>query len=96
MAKSQDEQIAAFRNFFLLSVIAICILIACLYVSGVIFAYLIYGKVGLFKIFTLRPENQILYFLDLFIKSWNIIAIDFKSIGLTGSNYFTVKLILSQ
>lgn len=96
MAKSQDEQIAAFRNFFLLSVIAICILIACLYVSGVIFAYLIYGKVGLFKIFTLRPENQILYFLDLFIKSWNIIAIDFKSIGLTGSNYFTVKLIISS
>ena len=96
MAKSQDEQIAAFRNFFLLSAIAICILIACLYVSGVIFAYLIYGKVGLFKIFTLRPENQILYFLDLFIKSWNIIAMDFKSIGLTGSNYFTVKLIVSS
>ena len=96
MAKSQDEQIAAFRNFFLLSAIAICILIACLYVSGVIFAYLIYGKVGLFKIFTLRPENQILYFLDLFIKSWNIIAMNFKSIGLTGSNYFTVKLIVSS
>lgn len=96
MAKSQDEQIAAFRNFFLLSAIAICILIACLYVSGVIFAYLIYGKVGLFKIFTLRPENQILYFLDLFIKSWNIVAINFKSIGLTGSNYFTVKLIVSS
>lgn len=96
MAKSQDEQIAAFRNFFLLSAIAICILIACLYVSGVIFAYLIYGKVGLFKIFTLRPENQILYFLDLFIKSWNIIAMNFKSIGLSGSNYFTVKLIVSS
>ena len=96
MAKSQDEQIAAFRNFFLLSAIAICILIACLYVSGVIFAYLIYGKVGLFKIFTLRPENQILYFLDLFIKSWNIVAMNFKSIGLTGSNYFTVKLIVSS
>ena len=96
MAKNQDEQIAAFRNFFLLSIIAICIVLLCFYISGLLFVYLVYGKTGMIKVLSLELDNQIFYFLDLFIKSWKIIGNNFSMIGFKGSSYFFPKLLASS
>ena len=96
MAKTQDEQIAAFRNFFLLSVIAMLALLLCFYASGLMFVYLVYGQPGIVKVLSLEAESQIFYFLDLFIKSWQIVANNFNMIGFKGSNYFFTKLLASS
>lgn len=96
MARSQDEQIAAFRNFFLLSTIGLVILLICFYLSGMLLVFLLYNKIGIVKLLSMRPEVQLFYLLDLFTKSWQITIINFQKIGITGSNYFIPKLVASS
>ena len=96
MARSQDEQIAAFRNFFLLSTIGLVILLICFYLSGMLLVFLVYNKIGIVKLLSMRPEVQLLYLLDLFTKSWQITIINFQKIGIAGSNYFIPKLVASS
>ena len=96
MARSQDEQIAAFRNFFLLSTIGLVILLICFYLSGMLLVFLVYNKAGIVKLLSMRPEVQLLYLLDLFTKSWQITIVNFQKIGIAGSNYFIPKLVASS
>ena len=96
MARAQDEQIAAFRNFIVLGGLGLITLLICLYITGIFTILLLQKRAGVVKVLAMDPISQIYYIVDLFIRSWKVVSMNFAKIGFTGGHFLIPKLIIGS
>ena len=93
---TQEEQVVAFRNFMVFSAIGLIILVLIVYLSGLLTTFLLYKKVGLVRVVNMDPVGQVDYLFKLLYKSWSVLIKNFSRVGLTGSNYFALKVFFGS
>jgi type IV secretion system protein VirD4 len=94
MAQSQDEQVAAFRNFIILMALGIMSLLVCFYITGIIVLALTQRRVVFIRVFAMDPPSQLWYIANTLFRSWIIVAKNIQRLGFNKSNYLAPKVIL--
>lgn len=96
MAKAQDEQVIAFRNFIILGSLGIIILLLCLYATGLFVILLTQKKYTLTRVFAMDFQSQIIYAANVLVQSWQAVINNFAKLGVAGSNYFIPKVLFGS
>ncbi len=96
MAQAQDEQIIAFRNFVVLGSLGLITLLLCVYITGIFTILLLQKKAGVMRIFAMDFPSQVIYIIDLFIRSWKIVISNFTKLGFSGGTYLIPKLVIGS
>jgi len=96
MAQAQEEQVAAFRNFVLLSSLFLVILVLCFYISGVFLVLILQKQTGISKLFSMQLQSQFLYLFLIFYKNWKFIIENYSILGFKGGKFFIVKNIIGS
>lgn len=96
MAKAQDEQIAAFRNFMVFSGLALMAILLCAYITGLLLILILQKHVGIARLFAMDLPSQILYIFDLFVRSWKIVTSNFLKLKFSGGSFFIPKVVFAS
>ncbi|MDR3289791.1 MAG: type IV secretory system conjugative DNA transfer family protein [Rickettsiales bacterium] len=97
MAQTQDQQIAAFRNFLILTSLFVMSLVFLFYIASIVVLVLntkLPVKALLQNIFSREPTTQIDYLLSSLIKAWKLLINNVQKLGFKGSNYYVPKVAL--
>ncbi|MDR0423763.1 MAG: type IV secretory system conjugative DNA transfer family protein [Rickettsiales bacterium] len=95
MASTQEQQVAAFRNFMILSILLIASLLFVFWISGVIFIYLTQRPGTIRRIFTYQPKDQVMYLYDTIRRYFIFIKNNLLRLGYNRQNYLVPKFLVS-
>lgn len=95
MAATQEAQIIALRNFVILALIWVLVLVSCVYVTGILTVYLLSGKDTVMQQLAAPLDYQIISFSLFVLKSWTYVVNNVGRIGFADHNHFLPKLLVS-
>lgn len=95
MAKAQDEQIVAFRNFMVLGSLALIAILGCLYLIGIFAIFMVQHRTGLHRLFAMDPMAQTMYITNVLIRYWQAVFENFAKLGFKGAHFFIPKVIFA-
>ena len=94
MAKAQDEQIVAFRNFMVLGSLGLIAIVACLYLIGVFIIFMVQHRTGLHRLFAMDAMAQTMYITNVLTRYWQAVFENFTKLGFAGAHFFIPKVII--
>jgi type IV secretion system protein VirD4 len=94
MAQTQDEQVAAFRNFMILSALGIMSFLLCFYISGLVVIYLVQSRATIMRMFSMDPPAQLTFLGGTMYRMWVTVTRNIQRLGFAGSRYLVPKVIL--
>ena len=96
MARTQDAQVAAIRNFFILTLMWLLIVASCVYLTGIFLMFLVYGTQSVRQILFISFPDQVTTALNTITQLWTSFLNNKQEITLTNYNYFLPKLIFGS
>ncbi|MDR2526847.1 MAG: type IV secretory system conjugative DNA transfer family protein, partial [Rickettsiales bacterium] len=94
MAQTQDQQVAAFRNFVILTALGIMSFLLCFYVTGMIVIALLQKRANVIGVMSQNPPDQFWYLMSFMYTRWSRILKNVSKIDFVKNNYYSTKLIL--
>jgi type IV secretion system protein VirD4 len=96
MARAQDIQIIAIRNFVVITLVWLLILFSCFYFTGLFLMFLIYGTNSVRQLVFVSFTDQIFTLLELMFTLWTGFFRNRQNITFTNYNYFLPKLLIGS